>query len=95
VPNSKSDGLYVLISGRVQGVGFRYGLRAEALRRGVTGWTKNRQDGRVEAFLEGDRVVLEEMLEWCRQGPRLASVRDVFFEWKAVDVRSPFFSILG
>jgi len=62
----------VLISGRVQGVGFRFSTREEATRRGVAGWVKNRPDGRVEAVFEGTEAQVEGMIHWCHQGPRSA-----------------------
>jgi acylphosphatase len=43
----------------------------------VAGWVKNLPDGRVEAVFEGPEVVVEQMVEWCRQGPRWADVADV------------------
>lgn len=60
---------HALISGRVQGVGFRYWTRGEAERLGVRGWVRNRADGRVEAELEGDQVAVDELLESLRHGP--------------------------
>ena len=60
--------------GRVQGVGFRYALRDEALRLGLAGWVRNRADGSVEALAQGDESALEQLVEWARRGPRLAKV---------------------
>lgn len=65
------------ISGRVQGVGFRYSMSAEAERLGVTGWVRNRRDGSVEAVVDGDLDALEAILAWARSGPRGARVTDV------------------
>lgn len=62
------------ISGRVQGVGFRYAMREEAARRGVRGWVRNRSDGSVEALLQGDAAGVEALLEWARRGPAGARV---------------------
>ena len=67
----------VVISGRVQGVGFRDWLLAEAAGRGLHGWVRNRQDGTVEALLHGDAAALAGMLVACRAGPRHARVTDV------------------
>ncbi|MGE5203323.1 MAG: acylphosphatase [Acidobacteriota bacterium] len=66
--------LRLLISGRVQGVGFRAFVEREATRRGLRGWVRNRRDGRVEALLIGDGAMLGEMEEACRRGPRLSRV---------------------
>jgi acylphosphatase len=67
----------LLISGRVQGVGFRYSMAGEAERLGVTGWVRNRRDGTVEAVVDGEPHALEAILAWARRGPRGARVTDV------------------
>jgi acylphosphatase len=67
----------VLVSGDVQGVFFRDSTRREARRLGVTGWVRNRPDGRVEAWLEGEAVAVGELVRWCGDGPRHATVADV------------------
>jgi len=64
----------IRVMGRVQGVGFRYALRDEALRLGVAGWVRNRADGSVEALLQGEEAALAQLLAWSRRGPRLAHV---------------------
>ena len=68
---------HLKISGRVQGVGFRYSMAQEAERLGVTGWVRNRRDGTVEAVLDGDPDALEAIVAWARQGPRGAQVSGV------------------
>ena len=68
---------HVFVSGMVQGVFFRYEARERARARGLSGWVRNLQDGRVEAVFEGPEPDVEAMVEWCRQGPRGASVTDV------------------
>jgi len=67
----------VLVSGRVQGVWFRDSCRTEAQRAGVAGWVRNLRDGRVEAVFEGESDAVDEMVEWCRQGPPNAVVVDI------------------
>ena len=65
---------HVFVSGDVQGVGFRWYAREEAMRRGLTGFVRNLADGRVEAAFQGDPDGVDEMVAWCRRGPRLARV---------------------
>ena len=67
----------VRIVGRVQGVGFRVSCRHEASALGVAGAVRNLADGSVEAVFEGPAPVVEQMLSWCRHGPRMARVRHV------------------
>jgi acylphosphatase len=64
----------LIISGRVQGVGFRDWLATQAEALGISGWVRNRRDGTVEALLDGDTAAVEELVRACRRGPRLAEV---------------------
>ena len=66
-----------LISGRVQGVGFRFFTAAAARREGVHGWVRNLPDGRVEAAAEGEADAVERFERAVRQGPRGARVEHV------------------
>jgi acylphosphatase len=67
----------VKVTGRVQGVSFRWYTFQEARRLDVHGWVRNEPDGSVAAHLEGEEAAVDEMVEWCRHGPSFASVRDV------------------
>ncbi|KYH42249.1 MAG: acylphosphatase [Candidatus Bathyarchaeota archaeon B63] len=73
---------HVYVSGRVQGVFFRYETRRRALRLGVSGWVRNLPDGRVEALFEGEKEEVEEMIRFCWRGPPGAIVRDVEVHWE-------------
>ena len=68
---------HLKISGRVQGVGFRYSMSEEAERLAVTGWVRNRRDGTVEAVIDGAPEAVEAVLAWARRGPRGAQVTEV------------------
>lgn len=68
---------HVLISGRVQRVGYRAWLAGEARRLRLTGWARNRTDGRVEAVVAGPAEIVSKLLEACRRGPPSARVSDV------------------
>ena len=65
------------ISGRVQGVGYRYGVQQAARRLGVTGWVRNLSDGRVEVYACADAQALGGLETWLRQGPAGAEVTAV------------------
>lgn len=67
----------ILVTGRVQGVGFRHWTRKRALALGLAGWVRNRGDGRVEALLAGQEAEVAKMLAAIRHGPALAAVASV------------------
>jgi len=73
---------HVFISGRVQGVFFRYETRLRAIRNNVTGWIRNLPDGRVEAVFEGEKENVEAMIDFCHRGPPGAIVRKVEVIWE-------------
>jgi len=73
---------HVFISGRVQGVFFRYRTREKAYEQDVVGWTRNLPDGRVEAVFEGERANVEKIISFCRRGPPGAIVRDIKIIWE-------------
>ena len=67
-----------LISGRVQGVGFRYFTQDVATQQGVTGYVRNTPDGRVEAYVEGDTDAVLDVERKLRMGPGGARVDTVY-----------------
>ena len=67
----------VTVSGRVQGVGFRFFVEEAARREGVRGWVRNLPDGRVEALVEGDEEAVTRVEQKIRRGPSSARVQDV------------------
>jgi acylphosphatase len=69
-----------IISGRVQGVGFRYFTEAAAAREGIQGWVRNLPDGRVEASAEGDADAVDRFEHKLRHGPPGARVEGVEVE---------------
>ena len=74
--------LHARIHGLVQGVFFRSNTRGKAISLGVTGWVRNSWDGSVELMAEGERKSLEELLEWCREGPPSARVEKINHSWE-------------
>lgn len=71
----------VRISGRVQGVWFRQSTKDKADESGVTGWCRNCPDGSVEAVFEGEKEVVQSIIDWCHEGPKMARVERVEVEW--------------
>ncbi len=70
----------VIITGRVQGVGYRDWLMQQAVQLCVSGWVRNRMDGSVEALFAGEVATVEELLRLCRVGPTLAQVEGIVEE---------------
>jgi acylphosphatase len=68
------------ITGRVQGVGFRYALQHEALRLGLAGWVRNRADGSVHALAHGPAQAVDALTAWARRGPPAAHVTGLQIE---------------
>jgi len=68
---------HVRVTGRVQGVFFRAWARERARTLGVNGWVRNCPDGRVEAHVEGEDAVVEQMVEAMRAGPPHATVEEL------------------
>lgn len=89
--------VHVIISGIVQGVGFRFFLSQKAQELGLTGWVKNRKDGKVEAdfqaithaaneFIqkaadEQDKLKLEQIVQACKEGPAWSQIQNVEVKW--------------
>lgn len=67
----------VTITGRVQGVGYRYSVLEVARELGLTGWVRNMPDGSVEAWAQGRGPVLDALVTFLKQGPRSARVEYV------------------
>jgi acylphosphatase len=82
-----------LISGRVQGVGFRFFAEAAGQREGLQGWVRNLPDGRVEIVSEGDAEALERFERVIRQGPPGGRVDGVEVDSTALKIREAGFNI--
>ena len=70
----------LIIHGRVQGVGFRWSLHAQASALGLSGWVRNRRDGSVEALLVGAPEAVEALNDWAWNGPAGARVERVLVQ---------------
>lgn len=74
--------VHLIISGNVQGVGFRAWIRGVARELGLVGWVKNREDGAVEVVAEGEKKNLEELVKRCHHGPDVVWVENVEVTWE-------------
>lgn len=73
--------LHATVYGRVQGVSFRFYTRDTAVDLSLTGWVANCYDGSVEVVAEGPRTQLDRLLDFLRQGPSMARVDQVQFDY--------------
>ncbi len=80
--------LHATVSGRVQGVNFRYYTAQTARSLGLRGWVRNKVNGTVEVTAEGKRDLLERLLEFLHEGPTSAYVTGVESQW--LDARDEF-----
>ncbi len=69
--------VHLIISGRVQGVGFRCNTFRQAVELGIHGWVRNIPDNKVEAVFEGDDHIVEQMVQWCYKGPSMSHVYNI------------------
>jgi len=83
----------ILVTGQVQGVYYRAFTQEAALRLGLTGFCRNLPDGGVEVIAQGDREVIEILIEQLRIGPPRARVEDVRVYWKPAENSFKGFSI--
>ena len=68
---------HIVITGRVQGVGFRYWLYKAAVRNNINGWVKNKISGKVEALLIGNDVEIDNLIKLCEKGPPSSKVTKI------------------
>lgn len=85
--------VHILVEGRVQGVGFRYFVQAQANQLGLTGWVRNLEDGRVEILAEGGKKDLLDLLDRVRSGSRGSFISDLKFEWMEAAGNRKYFMI--
>ena len=68
---------HIVITGKVQGVGFRYWLYQAAKQRNIDGWVKNKISGEVEALLIGDNIEIDNLIRLCEKGPPASKVTKI------------------
>ncbi len=84
---------HVRVTGSVQGVFFRSGVRSQAKLLEIRGWVRNVPDSSLEAVFEGDRDRVRKMIDFCWEGPPGAQVRKVEVEWEKPRHDTPGFEI--
>ncbi|MGB9621320.1 MAG: acylphosphatase [Brevinematia bacterium] len=77
--------LHAIVSGRVQGVGFRYFVQRQAIKLGLKGWVKNREDGKVEVLAFGEEENINKLLTLLHQGPSMSFVEKVDYTKEKVN----------
>jgi acylphosphatase len=82
---AKPERLHAFVSGKVQGVSFRYYTLQEGRQLGLTGFVRNLPDGRVEVKAEGPRDILDALVQFLHRGSPGASVRNVDVQWSEAD----------
>ena len=85
---------HLLISGRVQGVGFRNWLYVQSIKKNISGWVKNTLAGEVEALLIGEENNVNEVIKQCKIGPSTAKVTRLKIEDYQQDYFDKSFNIL-
>jgi acylphosphatase len=85
--------VHALVNGKVQGVGFRAFTEYHATQKGLHGWVRNRQDGKVEVEAEGPRPMLEAFLQVLEQGPQLSRVTQIIVDWKEANRQTQGFTV--
>ena len=83
MPENDNTRAHVFVSGRVQGVSFRWYTQRQAQELDLTGWVRNLWDGRVEAIFEGDEKAVKDVVAWCHQGPPSARVDELEIKYEA------------
>lgn len=76
--------MHIVVYGDVHGVGFRFTAIKIARDLGLTGWTRNNEDGSVEIIAEGPKSKLENLATWVKSGPPLAKVEKIKVDWGLV-----------
>jgi len=87
--------LHLIISGRVQGVGFRYFTYMTGINLHLRGWVRNRTNGDVEVLAEGPRETLDTFIQVVKKGPELAQVINLDLKWSEAQEDLPPFTIIS
>lgn len=84
---------HILIKGKVQGVGYRQFVKAQASKQVLTGWVQNLPDGSVEAIIQGEKEKIDALIAMCKIGPFMADVKDIEVAWETLKDVFPDFVV--
>lgn len=73
---------HMIVSGMVQGIGYRYFVQRTARRLGLVGWVRNLWSGEVEIEVEGERGLIEALIKELRTGHPYATIRNITLQWE-------------
>ena len=68
---------HLVISGKVQGVGFRYWIQNLAINNNIVGWVKNKLSGDVEALIIGQEKAVQKLIKQCKIGPSSSTIQNI------------------
>lgn len=80
---------HIIVTGFVQGVGFRKFVKHGASKLGLTGWVRNLPDGSVEALIQGQKEKIDTLIALCKKGPFLSEVEEIDLVWE--ETKETFF----
>ena len=86
---------HIIISGKVQGVGFRYWLRKKANQKNIYGWVRNKVSGEVEAIFIGDEAKINDLIKLCKKGPSSSKVTKIIVQNYQEEFLSRSFDIIS
>ena len=92
--SEKSKAKHIIVEGKVQGVFFRKNTRQKANELNILGWVKNTKDDKVEILANGDEENLNQFINWCKQGPPKAEVKNLRVEEITIEQELKEFSIV-
>ena len=86
---------HIIISGKVQGVGFRYWLSKKANQKNIYGWVRNKVSGEVEALFIGDNAKISDLIKLCKKGPTSSKVTKIIVQNYQEEFLSRSFDIIS
>ena len=86
---------HIVISGKVQGVGFRFWLYEAAIQGNIYGWVRNKLSGEVEALLIGDDIKINNLIKLCKKGPSSSKVTKIIVQNYQEEYLNKSFNIIN